>query len=145
VSLARGAASAFEMRIIPERRAGQITMPKKIMGRVAAASAALKSGTRSSSGNLAGLWSKQRLRPSKRNARSFRATRPLCPFTPKAGVNGDPKSRVRLTPVRMTKLRKDCANIELLLKTPKNRKEIEKGVRSGERPSRIYWRRVFIC
>jgi hypothetical protein len=49
VSLARGAASPFEMRVIPQRRADQLTMHKKIMGREAAASAALKSGTGSSS------------------------------------------------------------------------------------------------
>jgi hypothetical protein len=42
VSLARGAASPFEMRIIQRRRADQLTMPKKIMGREPAASAALK-------------------------------------------------------------------------------------------------------
>jgi hypothetical protein len=42
VSLARGAASPFEMRIIQRRRADQLTMPKKIMGREPAASAALE-------------------------------------------------------------------------------------------------------
>jgi hypothetical protein len=42
VSLARGAASPFEMRIFQRRRADQLTMPKKIMGREPAASAALK-------------------------------------------------------------------------------------------------------
>jgi len=43
------------MRILPLRRAVQLTMPKKIMGRKAAASAALKSGTRSNSENCGGL------------------------------------------------------------------------------------------
>lgn len=32
VSLARGAASPFEMRIILRRRADQLTMPKKLLG-----------------------------------------------------------------------------------------------------------------
>jgi len=32
VSLARGAASPFEMRVIPRRRADQLAMPKKIIG-----------------------------------------------------------------------------------------------------------------
>src|SRR6478609_8145675 len=37
------------------------------------------------------------------NTRSLRATRPLiCPFTPKAGANGDPKTRDSLTPFEMT-------------------------------------------
>src|SRR6478672_3612792 len=37
------------------------------------------------------------------NTRSLRATRPLiCPFTPKAGENGDPKTRDSLTPFEMT-------------------------------------------
>jgi hypothetical protein len=43
------------MRILPRRRAIQLTMTKKIMGREPAASAALKSGTRSNSGNCGGL------------------------------------------------------------------------------------------
>jgi hypothetical protein len=30
-----------------------------------------------------------------RSARSFRPARPLCPVTPKAGVNGDPNARDR--------------------------------------------------
>jgi hypothetical protein len=42
ISLARGAASPFEMRIFQRRRADQLTMPKKIIGREPAASAALK-------------------------------------------------------------------------------------------------------
>jgi hypothetical protein len=36
ISLARGAASPFEMRILQRRRADQLTMLKKIMGREAA-------------------------------------------------------------------------------------------------------------
>src|SRR5689334_25089815 len=37
------------------------------------------------------------------NTRSLRAARPLiCPFTPKAGANGDPKTRDSLTPFEMT-------------------------------------------
>src|SRR6478609_4281992 len=36
-----------------------------------------------------------------KNARSLKATRPLiCPFTPKAGANGDPKTRSSLTPFK---------------------------------------------
>jgi hypothetical protein len=48
VSLARGAASVFEMHIFGQRRAVQLTMARKPLGREAA-SAALKSGSASSS------------------------------------------------------------------------------------------------
>ena len=36
------------------------------------------------------------------STRSFGPTRKLCPFTPKAGVNGDPESACSLTDLRMT-------------------------------------------
>jgi hypothetical protein len=52
ISFARGAASPFEMRIFQRRRADQLTMPKKIMGREPAASAALK------------IWDEEQLRNS---------------------------------------------------------------------------------
>jgi len=39
VSLARGAASSFEMLLFVQRRAGQLTMARKIFGREAASAA----------------------------------------------------------------------------------------------------------
>jgi hypothetical protein len=38
----------------------------------------------------------------KTNKRSLTPTRALCPFTPKAGVNGNPKTRASLTEFGMT-------------------------------------------
>ena len=57
VSLARGPASPFEMRIIQRRRADQLTLPKKIMGREPAASAALKSRDEEQLRNFGGDFS----------------------------------------------------------------------------------------
>jgi len=43
---------------------------------------------------------------AKKNKRSLTPTRALCPFTPKAGVNGNPKTRASLTEFGMTRSRK---------------------------------------
>jgi hypothetical protein len=57
VSLARGAASPFEMRIIQRRRADQLTMLKKNYGqRTCCFSSTGKSGMRSRSEILAGTF-----------------------------------------------------------------------------------------
>jgi len=40
---------------------------------------------------------------SKKNKRSLTPTRALCPFTPRAGVNGNPKTRASLTEFGMTR------------------------------------------
>jgi len=65
VSLARGAASSFEMPVLAERRADQLWIARKIFGREAASEAG-KLGASSSSEAAASRKRKEKRRPQRR-------------------------------------------------------------------------------